>query len=308
MFPTQALAEADPRDALNEEKPPLAALVRVLDRGHAESKREAARALYALATDSAEVRERLLFHHDAVLPLERLLDAADAKARVLAAAALRVLGAPPPAPPPPTEEPVKRKKRPSFVGVGLVLALGLVLKGKQRRRRPVAKKTVVRDKGHEDMRNAMVRIRELTVERDEFKAKAEAAELRVKSREEELRTELAELREARRADAASLARSLASRARERKEAARRFEVEHDAAEAASAANAARAADRQRHGLALARERDAALRQLAVVRAELDAAKSQAKRGLFSSEDDPVLPMAAGGSCLLYTSPSPRDRG
>ena len=60
MFPTQALAEADPRDALNEEKPPLAALVRVLDRGHAESKREAARALYALATDSAEVRERLL--------------------------------------------------------------------------------------------------------------------------------------------------------------------------------------------------------------------------------------------------------
>ena len=87
MFPTQALAEADPRDALNEEKPPLAALVRVLDRGHAESKREAARALYALATDSAEVRERLLFHHDAVLPLERLLDASDAKARVLAAAA-----------------------------------------------------------------------------------------------------------------------------------------------------------------------------------------------------------------------------
>ena len=48
-------------------------------------------------------------------------------------------------------------------------------------------------------------------------------------------------------------------------------------------------------LASARERDAALRQLAVVRAELDAAKSQAKRGLFSSEDDPVLPMAAGGS-------------
>ena len=79
---TQALAEADPRDCLGEEKPPLAALVRVLDRGHAESKREAARALYALATDSAEVRERLLFHHDAVLPLERLLDASDAKARV----------------------------------------------------------------------------------------------------------------------------------------------------------------------------------------------------------------------------------
>ena len=104
--------------------------------------------------------------------------------------------------------------------------------------------------------------------------------------------------EARRADAASLARSLASRARERKEAERRFEVEHDAAEAASAANAARAADRQRHGLALARERDAALRQLAVVRAELDAAKSQAKRGLFSSEDDPVLPMAAGGSLRI----------
>jgi hypothetical protein len=294
-----SLAEADPRNALNEEKPPLAALVRVLDRGHAESKREAARALYALATDSAEVRERLLFHHDAVLPLERLLDAADAKARVLAAAALRVLGAPPPAPPPPTEEPVKRKKRPSFVIVVLVLALGLVLKGKQRRRRPAAsKKPMARDKNHEDMRNAMVRIRELTVERDEFKAKAEAAELRVKSREEELRTELAELREARRADAASLARSLASRARERKEAERRFEIEHDAAEAASAANAARAADRQRHGLALARERDAALRQLAVVRAELDAAKSQAKRGLFSSEDDPVLPMAAGGSLRI----------
>ena len=62
--------------------------MRVLDRGHAESKREAARALYALATDSAEVRERLLFHHDAVLPLERLFDASDAKARVLAAAAL----------------------------------------------------------------------------------------------------------------------------------------------------------------------------------------------------------------------------
>ena len=39
----------------------------------------------------------LLFEDDdAVLPLERLLDASDAKARVLAAAALRVLGAPPP--------------------------------------------------------------------------------------------------------------------------------------------------------------------------------------------------------------------
>ena len=67
---------------------------------------------------------------------------------------------------------------------------------------------------------------------------------------------------------------------------------------AASANAARAADRQRHGLALARERDAALRQLAVVRAELDAAKAQAKRGLFSSEDDPVLPMAAGGSLRI----------
>jgi hypothetical protein len=173
-----------------------------------------------------------------------------------------------------------------------------VLKGKQRRRRPGPKKTVVRDRGHEDMRNAMARVRELTVERDEFRAKAEAAEARLRSREEELRAELAELREAQRADAASLARSLASRARERQEAERRFEIEHDAAEAASAANAARAADRQRHGLALARERDAALRQLALVRAELDAAKAQAKRGLFSSEDDPVLPMAAGGSLRI----------
>ena len=181
--------------------------MRVLDRGHAESKREAARALYALATDSAEVRERLLFHHDAVLPLERLLDASDAKARVLAAAALRVLGAPPPAPPPPPEEPIRRKKRPSFIIVVLVLALGLVLKGKQRRRRPGPKKTVVRDKGHEDMRAAMARVRELTAERDEFKAQAEKAEARLRSREEELRAELAELREAQRADAASLARS-----------------------------------------------------------------------------------------------------
>ena len=33
-------------------------------------------------------------------------------------------------------------------------------------------------------------------------------------------------------------------------------------------------------------------------AELDAAKSSAKRGLFSSEDDPVLPMAAGGSLRI----------
>ena len=188
----------------------------------------------------------------------------------------------------------------------LVLALGLVFKGKQRRRRPGPKKTVVRDRGHEDMRNAMARVRELTAERDEFKAQAEKAAARLRSREEELRAELAELREAQRADAASLARSLASRARERKEAERRFEIEHDAAEAASAANAARAADRQRHGLALARERDAALRQLALVRAELDAAKASAKRGLFSSEDDPRAADGAGGllanSLILALAP------
>ena len=119
------------------------------------------------------------------------------------------------------------------------------------------KKTVVRDRGHEDMRNAMARVRELTAERDEFKAQAEKAEARLRSREEELRAELAELREAQRADAASLARSLASRARERKEAEARFEIERDAAAAASAAaQACSFSALTKAGLPLSRSRSA----------------------------------------------------
>ena len=304
---TQALAQAaGALDVLDDEKPPLAALVRVLDRGHAPAKTEAARALYALAADSAEVRERLVFHHDAVAPLERLLDSQDATARVLAAAALRTLGAPPPPPsPPPADAPAPRRSRPTIVVAALLAALGLAWKGRRRRRRSPPKRAPAPSSpraGRDDgLRAARARIQALTRERD-------AAQVAADDRDADLgdaRTRIRELTAARDAGAAELAALKTARstdaerfARERDAAAAarsadqtRFLVERDASAAASASAAARAADRQRHGLTLARERDAAVRQLALVRAELDAAKAAAKRGLFFSADDPVLPMS-----------------
>jgi len=321
---------------LDDEKPPLAALVRVLDRGHAPAKTEAARALYALAADSAEVRERLVFHHDAVAPLERLLDSQDATARVLAAAALRTLGAPPPPPPPPpADAPAPRRSRPTIVVAALLAALGLAWKGRRRRRRPPPKRAPAPSSpraGRDDgLRDARARIQALTRERDAVQVAADdrdadLGDARARIREltaalaalkadvggddrdadlGDARTRIRELTAARDAGAAELAALKTARAadaerfaRERDAAAAArsddrtcFLVERDASAAASASAAARAADRQRHGLTLARERDAAVRQLALVRAELDAAKAAAKRGLFFSADDPVLPMS-----------------